>query len=96
VAKGDIDASDIDDISFTLDEDQVKDGMALLCMTRAKSDLVLETQCDWGLSLGVRDWGGATGKLVGDVSPLMGKKWADMTDTERAAAEAEDPSVNMR
>lgn len=86
VAKGSIDASDIDDISFTLDEDQIKDGMALLCMTRAKSDLVLETQCDWGLSLGIRDWEGASGKLVGEVTPLMGKKWADMTEEERAAA----------
>ena len=31
---------------------------------------------------------GASGKLQGSVSPLMGKKWADMTAEERAAAEA--------
>ena len=86
VAKGEVDPSDIDDLSFTLDEDQIEAGMALLCMSRAKSDLTLETQCDWGLSLGIRDWEGASGKLVGEVNPLMGKKWAEMTEAERAAA----------
>jgi 2Fe-2S iron-sulfur cluster binding domain len=83
VTKGEVDASDIDDLSFTLDDDQIADGMALLCMSRAASDVTLETQCDWGLSLGIHDWKGASGKLVGEVDPLMGKKWNDMTEEEQ-------------
>jgi hypothetical protein len=97
VAEGEVDPSDIDDLSFTLEEEQIKKGMALLCMTRAKSDLTIETQCDWGLSLGYKEWEGASGKLVGEVSPLMGKKWADMTEEERAAAvAAEGPDAAAR
>lgn len=88
VAAGDVDASDIDDLSFTLDEDQIRDGMALLCMTRAASDVSLETQCDWGLSLGIHEWKGASGKLEGRAEPLMGKRWAEMSEAERAASEA--------
>ena len=85
VAKGEVDQSDVDDLSFTLDEDQIEAGMALLCMARAKGDVTLETQCDWGLSLGIKDWEGASGKLVGEVSPLMGKKWSELTAEEKAA-----------
>lgn len=77
VAKGEVDASDIDDITFTLNEDEIAQGMALLCMTRAKSDLVLETQCDWGYSLGITDWKGASGRFTASPDPLMGKKWND-------------------
>lgn len=88
VAEGKVDQSDVDDLSFTLEDDQIEAGMALLCMARAASDVKLETQCDWGLSLGFSDWKGATGKLVGGVDPLMGKKWADMSDAERADAQA--------
>lgn len=29
--------------------------MALLCMTRATSDMTIETQCDWGYSLGEKE-----------------------------------------
>jgi 2Fe-2S iron-sulfur cluster binding domain len=95
VAGGAVDMSDIDDLSFTLDDDQVTAGMALLCMARPASDVTLETQCDWGLSLGIREWEGASGKLVGGVQPLMGKKWADMTAAERAEAEAADATATQ-
>lgn len=64
--------SDIDDVSFTLEDDQVEQGMALICMGRATADSELETQCDWGLSLGIHDWKGASGKLSGEVKPLIG------------------------
>ena len=37
-------------------------GMALLCMSRPDGDCVVETQSDWGYSLGVAEWKGATGK----------------------------------
>jgi 2Fe-2S type ferredoxin len=40
VAKGTYDQSDIADLSFTVSEDEQAKGMALLCMTRATSDLV--------------------------------------------------------
>ena len=56
IAEGRVDQSDVDDLSFTLDDDQIEKGMALLCMSRATSDLKIETQCDWGMSLGFEDW----------------------------------------
>lgn len=70
--------SDIDDLTFTLSEEEIEEGMALICMARPKSDLILETQCDWGYSLGVSEWKGASGKFTADVDPLMGQKWSDM------------------
>ena len=47
-------------------------GMALLCMARPVSDVVrIETQSDWGYSLGVGEWKGATGHIAGkNVDPL--------------------------
>jgi hypothetical protein len=90
VAKGAVDQSDVADLEFTLEPEEIADGMALLCMSRPVSDVSIETQCDWGVSLGFKEWQGASGKFVGAVDPLMGKKWADMTDAERAAAEAEE------
>ncbi len=47
-------------------------GMTLICMARPVSDLVrIETQSDWGYSLGVGEWKGATGHIAGkDVDPL--------------------------
>ena len=36
--------------------------MALLCMSRPAGDCVVETQSDWGYSLGVAEWKGATGE----------------------------------
>lgn len=47
-------------------------GMALICMARPVSDVVrIETQSDWGYSLGVGEWKGATGHISGkEVDPL--------------------------
>ena len=36
-------------------------------------DVEIETQSDWGYSLGVAEWKGATGEILGrDPTPLMG------------------------
>ena len=47
-------------------------GLALLCMSRPTSDtLKIETQSDWGYSLGSGSWNGATGEIGGKkVQPL--------------------------
>lgn len=47
-------------------------GLALLCMCRPVTDVVkIETQSDWGYSLGTSDWKGATGHIAGkEVQPL--------------------------
>jgi len=74
-AEGTLDMSDIDDIDFVLSEDEQAQGLSLICMARPSSDVVLETQCDWGYSIGVKEWEGATGKFEGKVDPLMGKQW---------------------
>lgn len=74
---GGIDQSDIADLSFTLTDDEVEQGMTLLCMSRATSDCVFETQSDWGYSLGITDWKGATGAFESKPDPLMGKSWAE-------------------
>ncbi|GMH33778.1 hypothetical protein BSKO_01612 [Bryopsis sp. KO-2023] len=74
VVEGEVDMSDIDDLSFTVSEDEQADGMALLCMSRPKSDVKIETQCDWGYSLGVGEWQGATGRFSATPEPLMGDK----------------------
>lgn len=74
VVEGEVDMSDIDDLSFTVSEEEQADGMALLCMSRPKSDVKIETQCDWGYSLGVGEWKGATGKFTATPEPLMGDK----------------------
>lgn len=65
------------DLSFTMSDEEAADGMTLLCMARPVSDtVVIETQSDWGYSLGVAEWKGATGRIQGkEVEPLMGKKW---------------------
>ena len=67
------------DLSFTVSEEEQAEGMTLLCMARPVSDrVVIETQSDWGYSLGVGDWKGATGEISGKkVEPLMGTKWGD-------------------
>lgn len=75
LVKGTADPSDIDDLSFTMSEDEQAQGMTLICMTRATSDCVLETQSDWGYSLGVCEWKGATGKFTSTPDPLMGSGW---------------------
>jgi len=47
-------------------------GMVLICMARPVTDRVkIETQSDWGYSLGVGEWKGATGHIAGkNVDPL--------------------------
>ncbi|GIL65507.1 hypothetical protein Vafri_19271 [Volvox africanus] len=78
VATGTIDASDIADLSFTLSEEEQEKGMALLCMSRATSDMTIETQSDWGYSLGVGEWKGATGKFSAKPDPLVGVSWNEL------------------
>jgi len=77
VVEGQVDQSDIADLSFTLSEDEIANGMTLICMSRPVSDVVkIETQSDWGYALGIAEWQGATGELTGKkVDPLMGEKW---------------------
>ena len=77
IVKGTVDMSDIPDLTFTLSEDEIEDGMALLCMARPTSDVVIETQSDWGYSLGVTEWKGASGTLSATPEPLMGDKWTE-------------------
>ena len=72
VASGSVDMSDIDDLAFTVSEDEQAQGMALLCMARPTSDVAIETQCDWGYSLGVAEWKGASGRFSATPEPLMG------------------------
>ncbi len=66
-------------------QDEQAQGMALLCMTRATSDLEIETQCDWGYSLGVGEWQGASGRFSAKPDPLMGKEWTDIAKEAEAA-----------
>lgn len=79
VVEGEVDQSDVADLSFTVSEEEEADGMTLLCMARPVSDkVVIETQSDWGYSLGIAEWQGATGEMLGKkVEPLMGKKWGE-------------------
>jgi len=79
VVEGEVDQSDVADLSFCMSEEEEADGMTLLCMSRPVSDVVrIETQSDWGYSLGIAEWTGATGELSGKkVNPLMGKKWGE-------------------
>lgn len=74
---GTIDASDVADLSFTLTDEEVEQGMSLLCMSRATSDCVFETQSDWGYSLGIAEWKGATGAFTSKPDPLMGTSWTE-------------------
>ena len=74
---GTIDQSDVADLSFTLTDDEVAQGMTLLCMARATSDCTFETQSDWGYSLGITDWKGATGAFESKPDPLMGTSWTE-------------------
>jgi ferredoxin len=45
VAEGEVDQSDIADLSFVLTEDEIANGITMLCMARPVSDVVrIETQ----------------------------------------------------
>ncbi|KAK9802992.1 hypothetical protein WJX73_006003 [Symbiochloris irregularis] len=71
VVSGTLDQSDIQDLSFTLSEDEQEQGMALLCMSRPETDCRIETQSDWGYSLGIAEWKGPSGEISGrEVQPL--------------------------
>jgi hypothetical protein len=39
---------------------------------------VIETQSDWGYSLGVGEWKGATGKFEARPDPLVGVSWTEL------------------
>jgi len=73
VASGAVDMSDVDDISFVLEEEDVAKGMSLLCMARpvAGQDIVIETQCDWGMLMGIEEWKGPSG----NVNNVVGNAW---------------------
>lgn len=88
VATGAADQSDIGDISFVLTEEEVANGLTLLCMARPVSDVVrIETQSDWGYSLGSNNWQGPSGYITGKkIDPLMGDNWANKPNLEAAAA----------
>lgn len=60
---GGVDHRDISDLEFTLDGDEQKEGLALLCMSYPVGDITLETQSDWGMRVG--EWKGATGEISG-------------------------------
>lgn len=77
VVAGEVDMSDVPDLTFTVSEEEAANGMTLLCMARPVSaEVVIETQSDWGYSLGVAEWTGATGHILGKtLEPLMGEKW---------------------
>jgi len=85
VSEGTVDQSDIDDLSFTLSDEEIADGCALICMARPTSDCKMETQADWGYSLGITDWK-TNGKFEGKVQPLMGTEW----DKIKAGADADE------
>jgi ferredoxin len=87
VVSGEVDMSDVPDLTFTVSEAEAAKGMALLCMARPVSDEVhIETQSDWGYSLGVAEWQGATGHINGKtLEPLMGKKWEKFTTDETSS-----------
>jgi len=80
---GTIDQSDIADLSFTLTDDEVEQGMTLLCMSRATSDCTFETQSDWGYSLGIAEWKGATGAFASKPDPLMGTSWTEEEEAKK-------------
>ena len=89
VAEGSVDQSDIVDLSYCLEEEDIAKGCALLCMSRPTSDVTLETQCDWGYRLGMEEWKGATGN-VGDA---VAKEWESISESAAKAEKAEAESA---
>lgn len=82
IVEGTVDQSDVSDLEFVLEPEQIEQGVALLCMARPLSDCVVETQCDWGYSLVTGEgWRGATGQK-GKPNPIMGKKWDELDQSE--------------
>ena len=85
MVSGEVDSSDIGDIDFTLNEEEQACGMALICMVRACSDIVVETQADWGYSLGFSKWKGASGRFSSTPEALYDHE----SDAQRRQAIAE-------
>ena len=61
--------------SFSTSTPTKKQGMSLICMSRPVADTVrLETQSDYGYSLGTVEWAGATGSIEGgEANTIMGR-----------------------
>merc|ERR1711869_149837 len=55
-------------ITFVGEEEQIDEGLAILCMARASSDMTIEAQCDWG-NISMTEWQGGTFK-TGSPTPL--------------------------
>lgn len=91
VAEGDVDHSDIADLSFVLTEGEVESGITMLCMCRPVSDVVrIETQSDWGYNLGSNNWKGPSGHILGKkIDPLMGTNWETKKGPAKEAEEQE-------
>ena len=73
VTTGAVDQSDIADLQFVLEQEQIDQGFALLCMARPVpgAPVTVEAQCDWG-NVSLSDWKGAT-FFSGEPVPL----WRD-------------------
>mmetsp|Transcript_7794 Transcript_7794/g.28796 ORF Transcript_7794/g.28796 Transcript_7794/m.28796 type:complete len:198 (-) Transcript_7794:134-727(-) len=79
VVEGEVDMSDVEDLSFTLEDEQVAAGMSLLCMSRpVTAEVRLESQCDWGYLLGIQEWEGATGNVNNSVSD----EWSSISEVK--------------
>jgi len=60
-SSSDTQRSQIDDLSFVLEQEQQDQGFALLCMSRPVpgEPVTIEAQCDWG-NISLTNWQGAT------------------------------------
>eukprot|EP00245_Coleochaete_scutata_P006409 TRINITY_DN20834_c0_g1_i1.p1 TRINITY_DN20834_c0_g1~~TRINITY_DN20834_c0_g1_i1.p1 ORF type:complete len:254 (+),score=39.89 TRINITY_DN20834_c0_g1_i1:53-763(+) len=76
VVKGSVDQSDVADLTFTLEQKDIDDGMALLCMSRPLEDCDIETQSDWGYLMGITEWKGATG----NIDNVVVNEWKALSD----------------
>ncbi|PRW57228.1 chloroplast precursor [Chlorella sorokiniana] len=95
IASGEVDDSDIADLTFVLTPDEIENGLTMLCMSRPVSDVVyVETQSNWGYNLGSNDWQGPTGYIAGkSIDPLMGRRWEEI---QQEAAEKAQEAVDKK
>ena len=77
VVTGAVDQSDIVDLSYCLEEEDIERGCALLCMARPTSDCAVETQSDWGYRMGMEEWKGATG----NVGSAVAEDWESISES---------------